>query len=96
MRAVDERLVERVRTALAGAPGPPTAAQVAAALRAQGTVLGDAAVLDVTAQLQAEIAGAGPLESLLREPGVTDVLVNGPAEVWIDRGAGLERTPTDL
>lgn len=96
MTAVGHRLVERVRAALADAPGPPTAAQVAAALRAEGAVLGDAAVLDVTAQLQAEIAGAGPLESLLRAPGVTDVLVNGPDEVWVDRGTGLERMPTDL
>ena len=24
-------------------------------------------------------------------PGVTDVLVNGPSEVWIDRGLGCER-----
>jgi pilus assembly protein CpaF len=37
--------------------------------------------------------GAGPIEVLLREPGVTDVLVNGPDQVWVDRGAGLERTP---
>ncbi len=28
----------------------------------------------------------------LHEPGVTDVLVNGPDEVWVDRGRGLERT----
>ena len=39
-----------------------------------------------------ELAGAGPLEPLLRTPGVTDVLVNGPEQVWVDRGAGLERT----
>jgi pilus assembly protein CpaF len=32
------------------------------------------------------------LEPLLREPGVTDVLVNGADEVWVDRGAGLELT----
>jgi pilus assembly protein CpaF len=38
-----------------------------------------------------ELAGAGPLEPLLREPGVTDVLVNGPEQVWIDRGTGLVR-----
>jgi pilus assembly protein CpaF len=25
-------------------------------------------------------------------PDVTDVLVNGPGQVWIDRGDGLERT----
>jgi pilus assembly protein CpaF len=40
-----------------------------------------------------ELAGAGPLEALLRLPGVTDVLVNGPDEVWLDRGAGLEPVP---
>jgi len=33
---------------------------------------------------------AGPLQPLLEEPGVTDVLVNSPTEVWVDRGAGLE------
>jgi pilus assembly protein CpaF len=30
---------------------------------------------------------------LLREPGVTDVLVNGPDQVFWDRGAGLESAP---
>lgn len=93
---VDEHLLERVRRLLAGSPGPPSAARVAAALRAEGAVLGDAAVLDVTSRLQAELAGAGPLERLLRLPGVTDVLVNGPDEVWIDRGGGLERTDVRL
>ena len=42
--------------------------------------------------LQSEIGGAGPLEPLLRDPAVTDVLVNAPDEVWVDRGHGLERT----
>jgi pilus assembly protein CpaF len=93
---VDNDLVERVRTSLTATSGAPTASQVAAALRAEGTVLGDATVLDVTARLRAEISGAGPLEALLHEPGVTDVLVNGPAEVWVDRGGGLERVPVQL
>ena len=31
------------------------------------------------------------LEPLLADPAVTDVLVNGPGEVWVDRGDGLER-----
>ena len=34
-------------------------------------------------------ADGDPLQAL---PAVTDVLVNGPDEVWIDRGEGLERT----
>lgn len=41
----------------------------------------------------AELAGAGPLEPLLALPGVTDVLVNSPNEVWLDRGRGPERAP---
>jgi pilus assembly protein CpaF len=42
--------------------------------------------------LHRDVVGAGPLEPLLRLEGVTDVLVNGCDQVWIDRGAGLERT----
>ena len=30
---------------------------------------------------------------LLRDPAVTDILVNAPDEVWVDRGCGLERVP---
>jgi pilus assembly protein CpaF len=94
--SVDRGLLERVRTVLAATPGEATPARVAAALRAEGAVLGDAAVLEVTAILGAEIVGAGPLEPLLREPGVTDVLVNRPDEVWVDRGAGLQRSTVRL
>ncbi|MFJ4985667.1 TadA family conjugal transfer-associated ATPase [Streptomyces sp. NPDC088732] len=85
-------LLDAVRLRLAAAGDEPTPAGVAAALRAQGRLLGDTEVLDVVARLRSEMVGAGPLESLLAEPGVTDVLVNGPDEVWVDRGAGLERT----
>jgi pilus assembly protein CpaF len=35
----------------------------------------------------------GPLSSLVADPRVTDVFVNGPGEAWLDRGAGLERLP---
>jgi len=38
------------------------------------------------------VVGAGPLEPLLRTPGVTDVLVNGADRVYLDRGSGLELT----
>ena len=37
------------------------------------------------------VAEIGVLERLLAQPGVTDVLVNGPGEVWVDRGLGCER-----
>ncbi|PRY43160.1 pilus assembly protein CpaF [Geodermatophilus tzadiensis] len=84
-------LVERVRARLALEPGPPSRAAVAALVREEAGLLGDADVLDAVRDAVHELAGAGPLEPLLREPGVTDVLVNGPDEVWVDRGSGLER-----
>lgn len=39
------------------------------------------------------VVDAGPLGPLLSQPGVTDVLVNAPDSVWVDRGDGVERTP---
>ncbi len=84
-------LVERVRARLALEPGPPSRAAVAALVRDEAGLVGDDDVLDAVRDAVAELAGAGPLEPLLREPGVTDVLVNGPSSVYVDRGAGLER-----
>jgi pilus assembly protein CpaF len=89
---VDQALLDRMRAVLAQEAAEPTPARVAAALRSEGRLLGDAAVLSVVETLRRELAGAGPLEPLLAEPGVTDVLVQGPSQVWIDRGGGLELT----
>jgi pilus assembly protein CpaF len=43
--------------------------------------------------LDGETPGLGPLTDLVADPSVTDVLVNGPGEVWVDRGAGLQPVP---
>jgi len=96
VKALDPDLIERVRTALADDPGPVTPGRVAAAVRAAGAVLGDVGLLDVVDALRAELVGAGPLEQLLADPEVTDVLVNGTEGVWIDRGHGVERVRLDL
>lgn len=85
-------LVDRVRSRLVEHQSDATPARVVAALRAEGLVLGDDAVLDLVQSLRQDLVGAGPLEPLLREPGVTDVIVNGPTDVWVDRGEGLQRT----
>ncbi len=86
-------LTDAVRARLIGTGAAPTAAHVAAALRAEGRVLGDTEVLSLADEVRADLVGAGPLDPLLRDPDVTDVLVNGPAEVWVDAGEGLRLTP---
>jgi pilus assembly protein CpaF len=43
-------------------------------------------------QLADELAGLGPVELLLRDPAVTDVMVNAPGEVWVERDGRLART----
>jgi pilus assembly protein CpaF len=83
--------VEAVRVQLSTAPGEITPHRVAEALRAAGRPVGDATVLAVYEALRRDVVGAGPLDPLLHQTAVTDVLVNGPAEVYVDRGAGLER-----
>lgn len=79
----------RARLSARGEQARPT--EVAEALAWLGHVVSDASVLATVAALRRDSEGAGPVDDLLRQPGVTDVLVNGPEEVWVDRGAGLER-----
>ncbi|MFV1999763.1 MAG: CpaF family protein [Acidimicrobiia bacterium] len=38
------------------------------------------------------IVGLGPLEVLVSDPTVTDILVNGPQDIWIERAGVLELT----
>ncbi|WP_174565349.1 TadA family conjugal transfer-associated ATPase [Rhodococcoides yunnanense] len=86
-------LLDRVRERLARSTEEPTPTLVAGAIRVEaGGVLSDTDLLAALRVLQTELTGAGPLESLLMDPRVADVLVTAPDEVWVDRGAGLERT----
>ncbi len=39
-----------------------------------------------------EIFGFGPLDEFLRDPLVSDILVNGPHQIYLERGGRLERT----
>jgi pilus assembly protein CpaF len=88
----EDLALDLVRDRLAGLGRQYSPVDVATAMRAEGLVVSDSAVLGTVASLRRHSLGAGPLEPLLHEPGVTDVLVNGPDQVFIDRGAGLELT----
>ena len=46
----------------------------------------------VTRRIEDEVMGHGPLEPLLADPTVSDILVNGPKQVYIERFGKLEQT----
>ena len=92
----DTALVEDVRARLARRGGAPTPADVTAAVRASGVVLGSRALAELDVAVRAELLGAGPLQRLLEDPDVTDVLVNAPDEVWVERAGRLVRVAVDL
>ena len=48
----------------------------------------------IQANLLDEVFGLGPLEPLLRDPKISDVLVNGKDRVFIERDGVLEKTDT--
>jgi pilus assembly protein CpaF len=94
-------LVDRVQRRLWANGRPGTAMgdlrlAVAAALREEGIVQPAAAFAATVRSVTDELAGLGPLAPLLADPSVTDVLVNGPSEVWVDREGRLELTSVRL
>jgi pilus assembly protein CpaF len=89
---VDATTLDVVRDRLVALGREYTPSDVAIAMRAEGLAVSDSTVLDAVESLRRHSVGAGVLEPLLRERGVTDVLVNGPDQVFVDRGFGLELT----
>jgi pilus assembly protein CpaF len=87
----DEGLLQTVRESVLSEAGPVTASRVAAAVQATGRVLGTAGALAAVDSISAELTGLGPLQALAADPAVTDLFVNGPDSVWLDRGNGLEK-----
>ncbi|MDN3615002.1 MAG: CpaF family protein [Vibrio gallaecicus] len=47
----------------------------------------------VVRQIEDEVFGLGPLEPLLNDKTVSDILVNGPKSVFVERRGKLEKTP---
>lgn len=84
--------VDRVRQRLAGSGAADLSLVVRSEQSSAAVIADDTALAAIERDVAAEVSGAGPLEPLLALPGVSDVLVNGPREVWLDRGRGLERS----
>jgi DNA invertase Pin-like site-specific DNA recombinase len=92
-----DTLAGELRERLLAAAGEPDGGE-GAQERIRALVDRDAGVLDAEARagLVDRIAerafGLGPLEPLLRDPDVEEVMVSGTAPVWVERRGRLERT----
>lgn len=84
-------LVDVVRRAVLTGGVLPTGAAFADAVGSSGRLLGSEGTLSALDRVRAELRGLGPLEHLLADESITDILVNGPDEVWVDGTAGLRR-----
>jgi pilus assembly protein CpaF len=56
--------------------------------------LGTAEVQRVANEVMDEVFGLGPLEPLIRDGSITEILVNGPRSVYVERDGQLQ--PTDV
>ena len=88
--ALRERLIERARAGESGAAGHD--AEVRALVeREAGSLPGDER--DALCRRVLLLAtGLGPLEPLLSDPSVDEVMVNGPGEVYVERSGRIEPT----
>ncbi|HEX8975127.1 MAG TPA: CpaF family protein [Solirubrobacteraceae bacterium] len=49
--------------------------------------------LRIAVELTADILGHGPLERLLEDDTVSEIMCNGPYDIWVERAGRLHRTP---
>jgi pilus assembly protein CpaF len=95
----DDEILEQVRATLGGAgtvSDDGIARAVEDAARARGRVLGSDAAQSLVRSVRDAMLGAGPLQALLDDRSVTDVLVNGPRDVWVERSGRMSRADVDL
>jgi pilus assembly protein CpaF len=65
-------------------------------LRAENAPLSASEREEIVEQVVYEITGLGPIEPLFRDPGITDILVNGAKDIYIERGGRLSRVNTSF
>lgn len=88
------RVAERFR--LERTPLGDASGRIRELLVEEAPLLDDAEVAERTRDLVGELVGLGPLEPLLADDSVSDVLVDGPGVVWVERHGRLERTDVEL
>ena len=85
--ALRERLIERART---GESRPDLPTEVSALVEREAAPLAEADRALLRERVLLLATGLGPLEPLLADASVDEVMVNGPAEVYVERRGTIE------
>ena len=81
-------------TAVPPSPGPAALPEVGRArLEVGGSAVAATTDAEASSPIVADLASLGPLAGYAASGPVTDLFVNGPSGLWIDRGAGPEHEP---
>ncbi|HYX79900.1 MAG TPA: CpaF family protein [Actinomycetota bacterium] len=100
-RQLHERLLERVDArGLEAVPRAERRLRVREEafeiLRTQGHILPQRALTRIVNEVSDAVVGLGPIEFLLKDPEVTEVMVNGPDDVYVERKGRIERVEERL
>ncbi len=100
----DRELITQVQTRLVSEPEPASArrdpeyfprriaALTSEYLDSVGRVVSDRERTRLVRLAQDELLGLGPLEPLLADESVSEIMVNGPNQIWVERSGRLEET----
>ena len=96
---IHQQLLDRINLALLDKMPREQVAEeisdiVADLLESTGEVLNRAERTSLSAEVLDELLGLGPLEPLLKDETINDILVNGYQTVFVERFGMLERVPT--
>jgi pilus assembly protein CpaF len=100
-RELRDQLRQRV-DARGLAAAPPTERRMRvreeamAVLRERGAILPARELARMVNEVSDDVVGFGPIEFLLKDPSVTEVMVNGPDDVFVEREGRIERVPDRL
>jgi pilus assembly protein CpaF len=92
-RLIDSARADSVR---GGAIAHGLEAEVRSLVDREAAVLDDDDRRELCERVLRLATGLGPLEPLLADPDVDEVMVNGPGSVWVERGGRLERADAEF
>ena len=63
-------------------------------VRERGAILPQRELARVVNDVSDEVVGFGPIEASLQDPDVTEIMVNGPDDVFVERKGRIEKVPS--